>query len=76
MGQPTYGKGSIQDLFEEPDGSGLRLTIGAYLTPAGYDISLQGGLQPDVVCADHPRSPGAPPDTCMVAALQILEQRQ
>ena len=26
-----------------------------YLTPAAHDIAVEGGLMPDVLCADHPR---------------------
>lgn len=34
---------------------GLKITVAKYLTPGGWDIARQGGLQPDVACVDHPR---------------------
>lgn len=47
MGQPTFGKGSVQTLIELEDGSGLKLTIARYYTPRGRSIQ-EKGIQPDV----------------------------
>lgn len=41
-GSRTYGKGLIQSVYELSDGSGLVVTVGKYLTPAGTDIDLTG----------------------------------
>jgi len=47
VGEPTFGKGSVQKLWEFDDGSALKITIGQYLTPG--DVSIQTvGVQPDV----------------------------
>lgn len=46
VGRRTYGKGLIQSVYELGDGSGLVLTVGKYLTPAGTDIDLDG-IVPD-----------------------------
>ncbi len=46
IGQPTYGKATVQQLKFLDDGSGLRYTIARYLTPGGRDLHAQG-LQPD-----------------------------
>ena len=48
MGTRTFGKGSVQNLYERNFDSGaLKLTIARYLTPG--DLSIQGvGIQPDV----------------------------
>lgn len=48
MGTRTFGKGSVQNLYERNfDNGALKLTIARYLTPG--DISIQGiGIQPDV----------------------------
>jgi carboxyl-terminal processing protease len=48
VGQQTFGKGSVQVLYEFPeDGSALKLTVAQYLTPG--DVSIQGvGIIPDV----------------------------
>jgi C-terminal processing protease CtpA/Prc len=46
VGGRTYGKGLIQSVYELGDGSGLVLTVGKYLTPAGIDIDREG-IAPD-----------------------------
>jgi carboxyl-terminal processing protease len=47
LGDTTFGKGSVQVLYELPDKSALKLTIAQYLTPG--DISIQGkGITPDL----------------------------
>lgn len=47
VGQQTFGKGTVQRLFELPEESALKLTIAQYLTPG--DISIQSvGIVPDV----------------------------
>lgn len=48
MGTRTFGKGSVQNLYERNFDSGaLKLTIARYLTPG--DVSIQGvGILPDV----------------------------
>ena len=47
MGEQTFGKGSVQNLYDFDDGSALKLTIAQYLTPG--DVSIQSvGIVPDV----------------------------
>lgn len=47
VGQRTFGKGSVQVLYNFRDGSALKLTIAQYLTPG--DVSIQGvGIVPDI----------------------------
>jgi len=47
IGEQSFGKGVIQQLFNYADGSALKLTIGEYKTPNGYTV--QGvGLTPDI----------------------------
>jgi carboxyl-terminal processing protease len=44
----TYGKGLIQSVYElsAPNGGGIALTVGKYVTPKGVDIDREG-LAPD-----------------------------
>jgi len=58
LGEQTFGKGSVQNLFDLRDGSALKLTIAKYLTPG--DVSIQSvGVTPDIetvpvkVSAEH-----------------------
>ncbi|MGQ0508134.1 MAG: MXAN_5808 family serine peptidase, partial [Myxococcaceae bacterium] len=47
IGRQTFGKGSVQVLYDHPDESALKLTIAKYLTPG--DLSIQEvGIVPDI----------------------------
>lgn len=48
VGETTFGKGSVQDFEEFPDGSSLKLTVAKWLTPNGRSID-ELGITPDVV---------------------------
>lgn len=51
IGQQTFGKGSVQVIYDNKDDSALKLTIAQYLTPG--DVSIQSvGVVPDIVT--HP----------------------
>jgi len=57
LGTTSFGKGSVQRVFELPGGAGVRLTTALFLTPTGR--SLQGaGVTPDVVVASEPPPAG------------------
>ncbi|XP_028555669.1 carboxyl-terminal-processing peptidase 2, chloroplastic isoform X3 [Dendrobium catenatum] len=45
-GEPTFGKGKIQSVFELSDGSGLAVTVARYETPGHTDID-KVGIIPD-----------------------------
>lgn len=45
-GEPTFGKGKIQSVFELSDGSGIVVTVARYETPAHTDID-KVGIIPD-----------------------------
>ncbi|MDO8555457.1 MAG: S41 family peptidase [bacterium] len=47
IGEKSFGKGSVQQLFDVTDKSSLKLTIAKWLTPNGKSISKEG-LVPDV----------------------------
>lgn len=47
VGKKSFGKGSVQTLFNLTDGSGLYVTIARYHTPSGKVID-HVGLEPDV----------------------------
>ncbi|NIT13105.1 MAG: PDZ domain-containing protein, partial [Candidatus Dadabacteria bacterium] len=47
IGERTFGKGSVQQIFNLKDNAALKLTIANYLTPG--DISIQDkGITPDI----------------------------
>jgi carboxyl-terminal processing protease len=47
VGTRSYGKASIQVIYNLPDGGGLKMTIAKYLTPDGRDIGGVG-IEPDI----------------------------
>ena len=47
VGKTTYGKGSVQSIFEYPDQTALKFTIGRYHLPSGRSIDESGGVVPD-----------------------------
>ncbi|MFH1157669.1 MAG: S41 family peptidase [Pseudomonadota bacterium] len=48
MGTQSFGKGSVQTLFNVPGGGMIRLTTARYYTPSGR--SIQGkGITPDII---------------------------
>ena len=48
MGQPTFGKGSVQTVIPLPPDMGLKLTIARYYTPSGRSIQ-EKGVVPDIL---------------------------
>lgn len=47
VGERTFGKGSVQNVYHLSDGSGLRLTIARWLSPQQREIN-RTGVAPDV----------------------------
>lgn len=58
VGARSFGKGSVQNVFELPGGSALKLTTYLYYTPSGRSIQAEG-VTPDLV-AEQPRKEGEP----------------
>ncbi|NLI31853.1 MAG: S41 family peptidase, partial [Deltaproteobacteria bacterium] len=48
LGEPTFGKGSVQTVIPLNDGSAIRLTTSLYFTPSGRSIQAKG-IEPDIV---------------------------
>jgi carboxyl-terminal processing protease len=48
IGVETYGKGSVQEVVPLPDSSAFKLTVAAYYTPDGTNLS-GNGIEPDIV---------------------------
>ncbi len=47
MGTQSFGKGSVQTLFDVPGGGSIRLTTARYFTPSGRSIQAKG-ITPDI----------------------------
>jgi carboxyl-terminal processing protease len=58
VGVRSFGKGSVQNVFELPGGSALKLTTYRYYAPSGSSIQAEG-ISPDLV-AEQPRGEDDP----------------
>ncbi len=75
IGQKTYGKGSVQSVFDLSDGSSVHVTSAQWFTPNRRQIS-GAGLMPDVEVAisDEDRSQGRDPQ--LERAIEVLTTGQ
>lgn len=59
LGTQTFGKGTVQTIFEVGDGAALKLTVAKYFTPKGRSIQAEG-IRPDIIVdAQKPQTPAA-----------------
>ena len=73
IGEKTYGKGSVQLVYDLSDGSSLHVTVAQWYTPDNYQIQGQG-LTPDqqVPLTDEDRAQNRDPQ--LDKALEYLRQ--
>jgi carboxyl-terminal processing protease len=75
VGERTFGKGSVQNVYQLSDGSSLRLTIARWLTPNQREIN-KVGIAPDIEQAGPERlteiEPNPAADPQLQRALEIL----
>lgn len=74
VGRTSYGKGSVQHVYNMPDGSQLRVTVAVWFTPNDTAIE-KSGLVPDIeVPVDEAESTNV--DPVLDAALNYLKAEQ
>ena len=71
VGQPTFGKGSVQLVHDLSDGSSVHVTSSRWLTPDGHQIDQQG-LTPDVLVELTQEAIDAGRDETLLRAIEIL----
>lgn len=71
IGEPTFGKGSVQELVPLPNNASLKVTVARWLTPNGVSIS-DGGLTPDIVIEMTSEDREAERDPQKDAAIRFL----
>src|SRR5256886_3891808 len=52
VGETTFGKGSVQNVMQLPDGSALRITTAKYYTP-GKEVIHGKGVAPNIRSEEH-----------------------
>lgn len=72
IGVNSFGKGSVQELVDIPDGSSLKVTVARWFTPNGVSISLNG-LSPDITIGRTPQQRIDQVDPQLDAALRFLD---
>lgn len=73
VGEPSFGKGSVQELKELSDGSNLRLTIAKWYTPNEQSID-DVGIMPDILIEMDGAQVDTENDIQLDAALNLLTQ--
>lgn len=71
IGEQTFGKGSVQEYHELPDGSAVKITVARWLTPLGRSIDDEG-IVPDQVVAYSLDETHADTDPQLEAAVDLL----
>jgi len=74
MGDRTFGKGSVQQIYPLASGSALKLTVSYFLTPEGKIINKKG-LRPDIYVDMKPNLVGKDKDTQLTEAISYLKKK-
>jgi carboxyl-terminal processing protease len=72
LGEQSFGKGSVQEYRDLPDGSAVKITVARWLTPLGRSIDKQG-IAPDQVVTYSLDEAHAGTDPQLEAALNLLK---
>jgi len=72
VGTKTYGKGSVQELFNLPMGGQLKLTIAKWFTPNGKNIDKEG-IAPDIEVKPTDEQVAAGNDIQKAKAIDLLK---
>ncbi|HSJ26661.1 MAG TPA: S41 family peptidase [Acidimicrobiia bacterium] len=67
VGQPTFGKDLVQEVFDAPGGGEFRVSVARWRGPDGTQIGVKG-LEPDLLVDED--LPGV--DGALLAALELL----
>ncbi len=74
VGEETFGKGAVQNVYTLSDQSQLNVTIAHWLTPSGDDIHGQGVL-PDIVVPLTEEQIEAQEDVQLERAMEVLQKQ-
>ncbi len=84
IGEKTFGKGLVQNVFRLSNGGALHITVAKYLTPSGAYIHKKG-IEPDIVVKEkvsereaHGQSAVSPVDIndhALIKAIEVLDKK-
>ncbi len=74
VGEKTFGKGSVQDYQQFPDGSALKLTVAEWFTPSGKNINKEG-IKPDVEIKEDWEHEKIGQDKLLDKALEVVKAK-
>jgi carboxyl-terminal processing protease len=72
VGEPTFGKASVQVLVDLKNGGALVITTAKYLTPSKHDITDKG-IAPDVLIAASAEDEKTGRGVQLQKALEVLK---
>lgn len=72
IGEPTFGKASVQVLVDLKNGGALVITTAKYLTPAKHDISDKG-ISPDLAVQPSPEDERSGKGAQFQKAIEVLK---
>jgi carboxyl-terminal processing protease len=72
IGSPTYGKNTIQLVFDLQDGSSLHVTAARWWLPGLEQDALEKGLKPDIFV----RTGDGPTDSALITAVEVLLSKE
>lgn len=72
IGEKTFGKGSVQDFQQLPDGSAIKVTVAEWYTPDDHNIN-KTGITPDIMVKEDFTKEKVGQDVMIDKALQILK---
>jgi len=74
IGKQSFGKGTVQEVFELPGGTSIRITTAKWLTPSGKDLGKEG-VTPDIEVDRTIEDIQADKDPQLDAALEFLTKK-
>jgi carboxyl-terminal processing protease len=71
VGEKTFGKGSVQQPEDFPDGSGIHITVAKWLLPSGNWVD-KNGINPDIVIEPEENPTDETRDIQLEKAIEVL----